>query len=99
MEFVWHQKWYFYVIGGNIEWIISEVFWLNKNGNKKYNIFHECKESKDSNKILTTSIKSELNENDNEDSKTNPLYSEDVENMIHKDIDEITIENNNTQHK
>jgi hypothetical protein len=40
-----------------------------------------------------------LNENDNEDSKTNPLYSEDVENMIHKDIDEITIENNNTQHK
>ncbi len=66
---------------------------------KNINIFHECKESKDSNKILTTSIKSELNENDNEDSKTNPLYSEDVENMIHKDIDEITIENNNTQHK
>jgi hypothetical protein len=30
-----------------------------------------------------------LNENNNENSTTNPLYLEDVENMIHKDIDEI----------
>jgi hypothetical protein len=54
-------------------------------------------ESRDVNRISTTSIKSELNENDNEDSTTNLLYLEDVENMIHKDIDEITIENNTTQ--
>lgn len=37
--------------------------------------------------------------NDNEDSTTNLLYSEDVENMICKDIDEITIKNSTTQHK
>jgi hypothetical protein len=56
---------------------------------KNINILHECKESRDANRILTTSIQSELSKNHNEDSTTTPLYLEDVEKMIHKNIDEI----------
>jgi hypothetical protein len=62
---------------------------------KNINILHECKESRNGDRILTTSIKSELSENDNEDSTINPLYSKDVENMIYKDIDEIHNKNKN----
>jgi hypothetical protein len=61
-------------------------------------IFLATIESRDANKILTSSIKSELNENANKDSTINLFYSKDVENMIPKDIDEITIENNTTTH-
>jgi hypothetical protein len=50
-------------------------------------------------RILTISIQSELNENDNENSITIFFNLEDAKNMIYKDIDEITVENNTTQHK
>ncbi len=42
---------------------------------KNVNILHECKESKDVNKLLRTSIKNELHDNENEESITNLLYS------------------------
>jgi hypothetical protein len=67
----------------------SKKFDSTKMVTKNINILHECTKSRDANRILTTSIKSELSENDNEASTTSPFYLEDVENMIHKKIDEI----------
>jgi hypothetical protein len=60
---------------------------------KNVNILHECKKSRDANKLLTTSINYQSNKDENQNSITNLLYSKEFENMVQEDIDEITIQN------
>jgi hypothetical protein len=43
---------------------------------------------------LIASITNQSNDNENENSITNLPYSEEFENMVQEDIDEITIQNN-----
>jgi len=61
---------------------------------KNVNILHECKKSRDVDRLLIASITNQSNDNENENSITNLPYSKEFENMVQEDIDEITIQNN-----
>jgi len=61
---------------------------------KNVNILHECKKSRDVDRLLIASITNQSNDNENENSITNLPYSKEFENMVQEDIDEIKIQNN-----
>jgi hypothetical protein len=66
---------------------------------KKGHILHECKESKDGDRLLTTSMMGEFINDENENSIRNPLYSKKIQNTTKEKIEEITFQNYTTQHE
>jgi hypothetical protein len=74
-------------------------FQFHKNGDEKVNILHECKESRDVDRLLRASMTSEFINDENEISIRNSLYLKELQNTTEETIEEITIQNNTTQHK
>jgi hypothetical protein len=66
---------------------------------KNVNILHECKKSRDANRILRASMMGEFINDENENSIRNPLYLEKIQNTTIEKIEEITFQNYTTQHK
>ncbi len=60
---------------------------------------HECKESKDVDRLLRVSMIGEFIDDENENSIDNPFHLEELQNTTKNIIEEITIQNNTTQHK
>jgi hypothetical protein len=60
---------------------------------------HECKESRDVDRLLRVSMTSEFIDDENENSIKTPFYLEELQNTTKNFIEEITIQNNTTQHK
>jgi hypothetical protein len=63
------------------------------------NILHECKESKDANRLLSASMTCEFINDENEFSIRNSHYLKELQNTTEETIEKIKIQNNTTQHK
>ncbi len=81
-------------MGCNIETSYPTFFDFTKNKNKNVNILHECNESKVVDHLLRTPIDDNINEDNKDATLNHPLYDDELENTIEKDIHNISMQQN-----
>jgi hypothetical protein len=79
-------------LGCNIENSCPTFIDFTKNKNKNVNILHKCKESKVLDHLLKTSIEENINEDNKYATLNHPLYDDELENTIEKDIHNISMQ-------